>query len=142
MLGIAGCGDNAARSDAAFDTTFTYHATVGWDPMLLPQVTSVAVDGATIGPSGYQIDESYPSRDVALLQFAPRTVVVVTTTNTLTFKLAIDPCFTHPDGTVIREEEQFGVEPSMLMPMQILFFADCGSCWIGPPINVVDAWCS
>ena len=142
VVGLAGCGDNLAAGDAAAKDAgldwFTYHATVSWSPILAPQVTSVSIDNQAIAPSGYEINETYPTRDIALTEFAPRVVMVMTTTETLTFKLMIGPCAIFPNGEVTREEERYFVELN-LERTEIVFSADCGYCIVA---NAVETWCS
>lgn len=136
-IAFVGCGDQAAPTDAP--VRFAYHATVGWSSVETPQVTGVTVDSTPIPQSGFEIDESYSSRDVAIAEFTPRVVQVITTNETLTFELQIDSCLTYPSAPVTREEEYFSVDLSLVEPSRIVFGAGCGYCVVG---STVQAWCT
>lgn len=116
LLALAGCGDSVPGADAALPP-FTVHLNLGWSASYTPDVVAVTVDGAPLASDAqYAVNESYASYADAVGSFAPRSVVVMTSSGSATDLLKIGYCSELPQtelkrlGRLIDETDEYGVE--------------------------------
>jgi len=112
---------------------FEYTATATWTTAATPDVTSMTIDGRLYASGEpYMLDEVYATYDEALASFAPRDVVITTTTGTLQFRIEMTPCNSLSgamyDGPLITETEDFSAFQVLQPTPSIAFGGGCVTC--------------